>query len=288
LTLPKLFSMSTSNQSYKQLTVPYFKEIFDIIDQIMISRGHPYYLIGANAVALELLQDGIPPYRGTKDIDFAVMISNMDEYDDLMAEVVKNGFNAIKDVPHRVYHPGYNVAIDILPFGQVEQEFTVRFSDRKTELHVLGFSEVMKNPKEIKIEDATILIPPLPGMLLLKLVAWADRPDRRGHDIHDILRIIENYYDHNQNEILEHHYDTFPEEEEEFDKRQIGAQVLGREIKKYLDQSPELAQNIKELIKQNLVSPETSKVVKEWSRILDTSIDYALSILEALKKGVEE
>ena len=64
--------MSTSNERYKQLAVPYFKEVFEIIDDIMVSRGHPYYLIGSNAMALEFLKKGIRPIRGTKDIDFAV------------------------------------------------------------------------------------------------------------------------------------------------------------------------------------------------------------------------
>ena len=43
--------MSTLNQSYKELAIPYFKEVFDIIDEIMIEHGVPYYLIGVNAIA---------------------------------------------------------------------------------------------------------------------------------------------------------------------------------------------------------------------------------------------
>jgi hypothetical protein len=66
--------MSISNQTYKELAIPYFKESFDCIDEVMRSMQIPYYLIGVSAIALELLKQGIKPNRGTKDIDFAVMI----------------------------------------------------------------------------------------------------------------------------------------------------------------------------------------------------------------------
>lgn len=51
--------MNTSNQTYKELAIPYFKETFDCIDQIMTSHKIPYYLIGVNAMALKLLNKGI-------------------------------------------------------------------------------------------------------------------------------------------------------------------------------------------------------------------------------------
>jgi hypothetical protein len=75
--------MTTLNHSYKELAIPYFKEVFDIIDEIMIKHSVPYYLIGVSAIALELLKKGIKPSRGTKDIDFAIMISSLDEYENI-------------------------------------------------------------------------------------------------------------------------------------------------------------------------------------------------------------
>lgn len=72
--------MNTSNQTYKELSTPFFKETFDCIDEIMKEHQIPYYLIGANAIALELLKEGIKPSRGTRDIDFAIMISTTSRY----------------------------------------------------------------------------------------------------------------------------------------------------------------------------------------------------------------
>ena len=68
--------MSKSNQTYKELAIPHFSEVFDIIDEVMREHAVPYYLIGASAIALELLKSDIKPSRGTKDIDFAIMLSS--------------------------------------------------------------------------------------------------------------------------------------------------------------------------------------------------------------------
>ena len=51
--------MSTSNQTYKELAIPYFKETFDCVDEVMRELNIPYYLIGVSAIALELLKEGI-------------------------------------------------------------------------------------------------------------------------------------------------------------------------------------------------------------------------------------
>ena len=60
--------MNTSNQSYKELAIPYFGEVFESIDKVMHKHQISYYLIGASAIALELLKEGVKPNRGTKDI----------------------------------------------------------------------------------------------------------------------------------------------------------------------------------------------------------------------------
>lgn len=48
--------MDTSDQSYKELAIPYFKEAFPIIDDIMHKHQIPYYLIAVSTIALELLR----------------------------------------------------------------------------------------------------------------------------------------------------------------------------------------------------------------------------------------
>jgi len=112
---------NSSNQTYKDLAVPFFNEVFQIADEVLTKLEIPYYLIGVSAIALELLKSGIKPSRGTKDIDFAIMISSLKEFDDIVTGLEGKGFHKAK-APWTLYHSEYNVAIDLLPFGQIEEK----------------------------------------------------------------------------------------------------------------------------------------------------------------------
>jgi len=278
--------MNTSNQTYKELAIPYFKEVFDCIDEVMIKLNVPYYLIGASAVALNLLRDGIKPSRGTKDIDFAIMISSIQEFESIVEELVKFGFNKVQ-APWTLYHPKFNTVIDLMPFGEIEEKFTVNFNQRNTYLHVLGLTEVLQEPETIKIEEKSLQIPSLPGMVVLKLIAWSDRPEDRGNDLYDILRIIEHYFDLNFDEIVEHHFDTFPNDDK-LDQFKIAARVLGRKASKFLSVSEAINNRILKTINENVVNVEKSAIAKQWIRDKEWDLKYAVEILEELKRGLIE
>lgn len=93
-----------SNQAYKELTIPFFKEVFDIIDRVLTQLDIPYYLVGANATHLQLLKEGTYQMRGTKDIDFAIMISSIEQYEIVVSELKEKGFETLRD-PWTLYHP---------------------------------------------------------------------------------------------------------------------------------------------------------------------------------------
>lgn len=276
--------MNTLNKTYKELAIPYFKEVFDCIDETMSIHDIPYYLIGVNAIALALLKNEIKPARGTKDIDFAVMISSIKEYDKICKTLVEKGFNKVS-APWTFYSEKYKSVVDILPFGEIEEEDTVNFNNRRIDLHVLGFKEVLSDSVPVNIEEKVVNIPPLPGMVLLKLIAWSDRPEERADDISDILRIIEHYFDIAYDEILDSHYDTFPEEGE-LDTFAVAAEVLGRKSGIFLTKSKELSKRISELIKLNTKSPSESSIAKRWAQVKGWDVEYAFSILKAFEKGL--
>jgi predicted nucleotidyltransferase len=276
--------MSKSNQTYKELAIPHFKEVFDIIDEVLVKLNIPYYLIGASAVALELLKGGIKPSRGTKDIDFAIMISSIQEFEAVIKALLKYGFNKV-EAPWTLYNDKFNIAIDLLPFGEIEEKFTIQFNERYTDLHVLGFSEVLKESESVNIEEKSLKIPSLPGMVILKLIAWSDRPEERDNDLYDILRIIEHYFDLNYDNILEHHHDTFTEEEI-FDQLKIAARVLGRNSSKFLNVSDAIKNRILNTINDNVDNAESSAIAKQWVKNKDWELEYAVQILKEFRFGL--
>jgi len=278
--------MNESNQTYKELSIPYFKDVFDCIDEVMKKLNIPYYLIGASAIALELLKDGVKPSRGTKDIDFAIMISSLKEFEAVVSELTEHGFNKVQ-APWTMFNPKFNIAIDLLPFGEIEEKFTVNFNERHTDLHVLGFSEVLKASTSVQIEEKSINIPSLPGMVILKLIAWSDRPEERDNDLYDILRIIEHYFDYNYDEIVEHHNDTFPEDDE-LDQLKVSARVLGRNASRFLTISKAINDRVLKTINENLINPKESSIAKQWVKNKDWGLEYAVELLEEFRKGLTE
>ncbi|MBN8653926.1 MAG: hypothetical protein J0L67_21025 [Cytophagales bacterium] len=276
---------NTSGQTYKELAIPFFEEVFRLIDDVLTSKNVPYYLVGVNAIALELLERGHKPSRGTKDIDFAIMIASLQIFEEVVADLIARGFTKVQ-APWTLYHPEYKVVIDLLPFGEVEENDTEKFTERYSDLHVLGFKEVLAQSKDIFIEEKIARIPPLHGMVILKLVAWSDRPEERDNDPFDILYIITNYFDLEFDEIVTHHYDTFPEGE--LDQLLVASRVLGRKAAEILKQSTALEQRILTILETSAIDPTRSSIARQWAKQKDWDIAYAGSLLNELKMGILE
>lgn len=279
--------MNTSGQTYKELAIPYFKEVFEIVDSTMVMFKIPYYLIGANAIALQLLKQGIKPGRATKDIDFAIMISSMTDFENIVSELEKQGFNKV-EAPWTLFHPTYNTVVDLLPFGEIEQNSKVNFNERFVDLHVLGFKEVLEGSSTIEIEEKIVHIPSLPGMVILKLISWSDRPEERGNDLYDILKIIENYFMYNDDEIIKEHFDIFPDEHEEFDQLKIASRVLGRKLGTYIKDSVLVKRRIEETLEKNTIDPHKSEIARNWAQQKQWDLEYTYGLLESLKRGLSE
>lgn len=275
--------MSKSNQTYKELAIPHFSEVFILIDEVMRKHAVPYCLIGASAIALELLKSDIKPSRGTKDIDFAIMLSSIKEYETIGKALEEKGFRKAK-APWTYLYEKDDVVIDLLPFGQIQENDTEDFNRRNSDLHIIGFEEVLEKPSRIPIEEKWVDIPPLPGMVLLKLIAWNDRPEERENDLADILKIIEHYYDIEFDRIVEEHFDML--DTDELDERTVAAEVLGREARVYLNKSDLLKETIYKLLQENLTEVKLSSLVKHWARQSGEEVEYTSGLLKAFQRGI--
>jgi len=279
--------MNTSNQSYKKLAIPYFREVFDLIDQAFRNQGIDYYLVGANAIALQILKEGsIRPPRGTKDIDFAIMVPTIASFDQVMNYLVSLGFVRAKDAANTLIYKAGAAVVDILPFGKIEEEFTERFDQRVIDLHVLGYSTILSDAEQIMIENQLVNVPPLPGMILLKLISYGDRPEERQNDLYDILYVIEHYYRIDEDEILSNHFDVI-EKLSEFDQLLIAAEVLGRKSGKYLKINKKLKDRIFNFMESSIQEPEKSGMALDWTRRKDWDLSYTVAILESLFRGMK-
>lgn len=265
--------------------MPHFGQVFAAVDDLMRSKHVPCYLIGAAAKDLQALRSGIRPLRYTLDIDFAIMVPHHPAYRAIMDGLLATGFHATRQ-PYRVVHTATDTVVDVLPFGGIEEQGTVRFDQRDTQLVMLGFAEVLRGADALPLDDGrTLHVPPLPGMCLLKLLAFGDRPDR-DKDLSDILAIIQQYFDVALEHLTTEHADLFAEED--FDRDRCAARAIGRSIGTTIAANALAVAHVSTTLQRYLHDPDTSRIAIQWARESKLSNTVTFTWLQALHQGFLE
>ena len=173
--------MSTYKISYEQIRQnPLISSLITDLEEGFAKFGLDYYLVGATArdVWISSIHFKISG-RATKDVDFAVLINDKGIYEQLKAYLVKEkGFQPSAENAFLLIYKE-RIQVDLLPFGAIEDE------DRKvtvegtgyTTVHVPGFAEIYSaGLPEMDLEGKNqFKFCTLPGIVILKLLAWDDR-----------------------------------------------------------------------------------------------------------------
>lgn len=123
--------------SFRDLQVPALADTYALVEGVMREHRVPCFLIGAHAIFLQLAADGQRPSRGTADIDFAVMVEDMQRFDTVRDAMLTKGF-AKTSLPWTLFHAGYNMAVDILPFGELAPQGHAPFTGLQHSFVVLA------------------------------------------------------------------------------------------------------------------------------------------------------
>lgn len=206
-----------------------------------------FYLVGA--VARDVWMSGInkiPPRRTTGDIDFAVLINDEGTYEVLKEYLVNTeGFHPCKGNAFVLIWKD-KTEVDLLPFRAIENEDGRVIADGLglTNISLQGFTEVYEEGlPELDLEgEHQFKFCTLPGIVLLKMIAWDDRTEKRRDDIKDISSILNHFFNMYDNEIWENHHDLFGQEDA--DLKYIAASVMGREMGKIAKRNEKLRSRI--------------------------------------------
>ena len=263
-----------------------FKEIFLALERGFIKFGIDFYLVGATArdVWMKGIHD-LPPKRATSDIDFGIMIKDSFVFDDLKSYLIEEeGFIPSKGNEFVLIWKDKS-QVDLIPFGDLESEGIVTVKGTGfTSMNVEGFKEVYEQAsEEIITEDQRFKVCTLPGIVILKLIAWDDRPEVRRDDIDDIAEIIKNYFHLNDEVIFEQHSDLFTDD---IELAEIASQFLGREIGKIVSGNPKLVERIKGILENGL--NDDNNLAELFASESDETIEYSKSLISHIKKGIEE
>ena len=263
-----------------------FKEIFLALERGFIKFGIDFYLVGATARDVWMKGvHGLPPKRATSDIDFGIMIKDSFVFDDLKSYLIEEeGFIPSKGNEFVLIWKDKS-QVDLIPFGDLESEGIVTVKGTGfTSMNVEGFKEVYEQAsEEIITEDQRFKVCTLPGIVILKLIAWDDRPEVRRDDIDDIAEIIKNYFHLNDEVIFEQHSDLFTDD---IELAEIASQFLGREIGKIVSGNPKLVERIKGILVNGL--NDSNNLAELFASESDVTIEYSKSLISYIKKGIEE
>lgn len=248
-----------------------------------------FFVVGALVRILILEQYyNLPIDVATLDIDIAVTVIDWEHYEKLRnALISSNSFAPDPKIYHRQWfnkeHP-----VDLIPFGAVETSSgLIQWPpDQSIEMNVTGFGDALSDTILVHLSDKLeVRFVSLPGMAILKLIAWRDRHNEfPTKDAVDIATLLKYYPDAGNDErMFEQHADLM--ETADFDFEMAGARLLGRDMVKIMSsQTKKAALEILDFYTDPNGNDRLIQAITRW--LPDKDYERALKLLKNLKAGI--
>jgi len=282
--------MSVLKTSFEKIQQdPAMAEVIESLERGFMKYNIDFYLVGAMArdIWIKGVHD-LKVKRATRDIDLGIMVKDEKTFEQLKEYlIIYEGFNAVKTNVFVMIAPN-GMEIDLLPFGEIEKEGKVTVKGKgMTSLYMDGFKEVYDdNLPEVQLGDNTkFKVCTLPGIVLLKFIAYDDRPEMRMDDIPDIGEILGHFFNIYDEIIWEKHNDLF-EEGRELDE--IAARVLGREMGKIAVRNDKLKERILRILDQNTHDKNNSPIGEILASYYNRPVKETMDLLSEIKTGISE
>ena len=248
---------------FNQINQPELFRLLNLLDDTFTKHQTPYYVLGAIASDTWFAQVR-KRSRLTRDLDVAVHVATVSEYDDVLNDLIQtHGFNTQSSMKYTVRSPNGDV-VDILPFGEISIDDAVDLDPKwNRPIYVNGFQEIHEKGTavvNIKDEDLSYRVATLPAIVLLKLISYDDRPEKRHQDPGDIAEIIQSYFDIEDMLIYEEHNVLF---DRNLELHEIAAIVIGRQIRDISADNSTLHERIEKIL--SLKEPTQQKMVEQMA-----------------------
>jgi predicted nucleotidyltransferase len=131
--------------------------------------------------------------RHTGDIDFAVAL-DLNEFAELERRLQADGWIRFANREHR-WRSAQGTIMDLLPAGpNLRQAKQVTWPVSQFTLSLVGFEHVFSSAQPVEFSpDLTLKVISSRALMLLKIVAFMDDPQRRVKDLDDIRRLLTQY-----------------------------------------------------------------------------------------------
>jgi predicted nucleotidyltransferase len=215
-----------------------FLRVVRELNKIATRLGIPFFLAGASARDIVLVNLwGQPPGRATVDIDFAFALNDWTEFERLRRDLLATGrFERVHHKEQRLTYKdpekGFQLPVDFIPFrGVASESKTIAWPpDGDFVLNVAGFEEALQAALSIELEPGLVIsVASLPGLAILKCLAWTDRHVENNKDAADLHTILSTFdCAGNQDRLFDQ--ETQLLDAVSYDLTLAGAQLLGREM----------------------------------------------------------
>jgi predicted nucleotidyltransferase len=270
---------------------PLVLEPLKAVAQTAYSWSVPYFLAGA--AARDLVLENIfvrAPGKLTRDLDFGFVLSDWKQFENLKAALLSTGLfkpdRAIQRVLYQ-HSAGIPVRVDLIPFGGIQEGSQISWPpDNDFVMNVAGFKEALESAIQAQVDsDLVVPVASLPGLMILKLFAWADRKHEK-RDAPDILKILTEYADAGNEDRL--YADELPLlEAAEFDVPIAGARLLGKDALHIASQ--ETSASIAKMLADPDLKRELLNQLVQTSLRSDRSFaDRCILLLENFQRGFAE
>ena len=170
----------------------------------------------------------------------------------------------------------FSLPVDLIPFrGVASPDSMIEWPPSgDIVMNVAGFEEALASSVSIEIDKTLrVRVASLPGLTLLKLVAWSDRGRETNKDAADLYRLLTAYADAgNTDRLYDHEIDLL--EAVGFDMELAGAELLGRDVARASSAVP--LDQIRFLIKSE----------RELERLTNQMIESSLYARTAVERTV--
>lgn len=216
---------------------PILLTILRVVAEEAAAAGIDYMIVGATARDILLKHVfGLPERRASHDVDFAVAVENWAQFDQLKLQLAgRDGFDTSDRMRQRLYFGGHKkeegYPLDLVPFGPIarDKNEVVWPPDMQVTMNVAGYQEVLQAAELVELApQVDARIASLPGLVILKLVAWSDRGAANPKDAHDLYQIMTQYADAgNADRLYDAEFALL--EQAAYDPEIAGACLLGKD-----------------------------------------------------------
>lgn len=262
------------------------------LKRIANSFAIPFFVVGAFSRDLILKHGyGIEPRRKTGDIDLGMEVANWGQFDKLKESLIATGQFCLTSEKQRLRCG--TIFIDILPFGPItDKDKKISWPpEHEIIMSMVGFEEAYEYSITLRLSsdpELDIKLASLPGLAIMKLIAWKEKYPNRKRDAEDLLLIMNKYEEAGNSERL-YEEDLPLLQEEGFDTKLAGTRLLGRDMAKISD--PRTIQIVKGILDAETEEMSQYKLLTDMIRetgMAETRFDKILLQLEKLKQGLIE